>query len=70
MPKLKTPKSIAKRFKVKKATANRGKKFEHIKAGQNHFNGKESGTITRRKRGKKAAHKSNYKNLKTLLTNK
>lgn len=70
MPKLKTPNSIAKRFKVKKATSSRGKKFEHVKTGQNHFNGKESGTITRRKRGKKDAHKSNYKNLKTFLTNK
>ena len=67
MPKLKTPSAIAKRFKIKKATKRRKVRFEQIKAGQNHFNGKESGTTTRRKRGRKAAHKSNQKTLKTII---
>ena len=67
MPKLKTPKAISKRIKVKKATKNRSVRFEQVKAGQSHFNGKESGTITRRKRGAREAHKSNQKNLRILL---
>ncbi len=67
MPKLKTQKAILKRFKVKKSTKNRSTRFEQIPSGQGHFNGKESGTLTRRKRGRKSAHKSNYKTLKRLL---
>ena len=72
MPKLKTPGAIRKRFKVKKTKKVNGKKvltFEQVKAGQGHFNAKESGTVTRRKRGLKGAHKTNYKNIKSMLPN-
>lgn len=67
MPKLKTQKAILKRFKVKTKTKNRPVTFVQIPAGQSHFNGKESGTQTRRKRRLKTAHKSNVKTLKSLL---
>lgn len=70
MPKLKTPSTIRKRFKIKKGRKGAQDSFEQEKAGQSHFNAKESGTITRRKRGRKPVHKSNVKNLKTLLPNK
>lgn len=45
MPKLKTRKSISKRFKITK-TGKVVKKH----AGQDHFNARESGNITRHKR--------------------
>lgn len=45
MPKLKTHKSIAKRFRVSK-----GGKLVKKKAGQGHFNARESGNTTRMKR--------------------
>lgn len=45
MTKLKTRKSIVKRFKVTK-----NKKVLKRKAGQGHFNARESGNITRMKR--------------------
>jgi len=73
MPKLKTPGSIRKRFKVKKTRNTNGGNsvvFEQVKAGQGHFNAKETGATTRRKRGLRSAHKANYKNVKTMLPNK
>ncbi len=45
MPKIKTHKATAKRFKVTK-----NKKILKRKAGQDHFNSRESGTVTRCKR--------------------
>lgn len=45
MPKLKTHKSIAKRFRVTK-----NDKLVKAKAGQGHFNARESGNTTRAKR--------------------
>ena len=45
MSKMKTSKSIAKRFKVTK-----NNKIIKRKAGQDHFNARESGDITRNKR--------------------
>jgi len=45
MPKLKTHKSIVKRFKITKK-----RKVIKKLAGQNHFNARESGNITRGKR--------------------
>lgn len=68
--KAKTPKSISKRLNVKPGKKNEGARFEFKPTGQNHFNGKENGTVTRRKRTNKAAHKANQKNLKTLLHTK
>ncbi|OGH61843.1 MAG: hypothetical protein A2848_00430 [Candidatus Magasanikbacteria bacterium RIFCSPHIGHO2_01_FULL_50_8] len=45
MGKLKTKKSVAKRFRV-----TRNKKVIHRAAGQDHFNARESGKTTRNKR--------------------
>ncbi|MGB0757440.1 MAG: 50S ribosomal protein L35 [Patescibacteria group bacterium] len=67
MPKLKTPSTIRKRFKVKKASKGGKVRFEQEKAGKSHFNAKMTGAVTRRKRGQRAVHKSNHKNLRTLL---
>ena len=45
MPKIKTHKATAKRFKITK-----NKKILKRKAGQDHFNSRESGKVTRNKR--------------------
>ena len=45
MPKIKTHKATAKRFKVTK-----NEKILKRKAGQDHFNSRESGKVTRNKR--------------------
>ena len=45
MPKIKTHKATAKRFKI-----TRNGKILKRKAGQDHFNSRESGVVTRRKR--------------------
>jgi len=45
MPKIKTHQSIAKRFKISKT----GKLLKR-KAGQDHFNAREKGSVTRAKR--------------------
>lgn len=45
MPKIKTHKATTKRFKITK-----GDKLIHRKAGQGHFNSRESGKTTRMKR--------------------
>ena len=45
MPKIKTHKATAKRFKVTKNA-----KILKRKAGQDHFNSRESGNVTRKKR--------------------
>lgn len=62
MPKIKTHKATVKRFKI-----TRNKKISKRKAGQDHFNARESGTIMRRKRRDVAASKKDVKNLKTLM---
>ncbi|MCK4553499.1 50S ribosomal protein L35 [Candidatus Parcubacteria bacterium] len=62
MPKIKTHKATAKRFTITKT-----KKIKRRKAGQGHFNARESGTITRRKRRDVNAHKSNVKTIKRLI---
>ncbi len=62
MPKLKTHKATAKRFKITKT-----KKIKQRKAGQDHFNAKESGNIKRTKRKDITTHKSIEKTIKTLL---
>ena len=45
MPKMKTHKATVKRFKISK-----NDKILKRKAGQDHFNSRESGTVTRAKR--------------------
>jgi len=62
MPKIKTHKATAKRFVITKT-----KKIKRRKAGQNHFNAKEPGAVTRRKRRDVSAHKSNIKTIKKLI---
>lgn len=60
--KLKTPKSLSKRFKVTK----RGKVLIR-KGGQDHFNARESGVITRRKRRDVGLSEHHAPNVKKLL---
>lgn len=62
MPKLKTHKAISKRFKL---TGN--KKILKRKAGQDHFNSRESGKTTRNKRRDVEMGKEFEKNIKELM---
>ena len=59
---LKTHQGISKRVKITKT----GKVIK-IKAGQNHFNARESGNITRQKRRDVTLGKQHAKNIKSLL---
>jgi len=61
MPKIKTHKATAKRFK---RTAN--DKLKKRKAGQDHFNSRESGNTTRKKRLDITATKTLEKTIKVL----
>ncbi len=61
MPKLKTHKATAKRFSIKK------NKIKQRKAGQNHFNAKESGKIVRNKRRDIDTDKSIERTVKRLI---
>lgn len=64
MGKLKTKKSIAKRFRV-----TRTNKVIHRAAGQDHFNARESGNTTRAKRTDKSLAKSHVKLIVRSLSN-
>ncbi|MCX6780996.1 MAG: 50S ribosomal protein L35 [Candidatus Magasanikbacteria bacterium] len=64
MGKLKTRKSIAKRFRV-----TRNKKVVHRAAGQGHFNARESGNTTRGKRVDKTMAKTHVKMIVRALSN-
>jgi large subunit ribosomal protein L35 len=62
MPKIKTHKATVKRFKVT------GKnKLTQRKGGQNHFNSRESGNVTRLKRVDIATTKTLDKTIKKLI---
>lgn len=61
MPKIKTHQATAKRFKK---TANN--KLKKVKAGQDHFNARESGNTTRKKRLDILATKTLDKTIKIL----
>ena len=63
--KLKTHKTIAKRIRVTKS----GKLLKR-KAGQDHFNARESGNVTRAKRRDVAVARQYVKNLLSLIPNK
>lgn len=63
MPKLKTSKTAIKRFKI----TGTGKLLKRV-AGQDHFNSRESGKITKNKRRDIKAHKTNVKNLRKLFS--
>lgn len=64
MPKIKTHKATAKRFKITGSG-----KIKQRKAGQDHFNARESGNIKRNKRRDIGAHDSLKKTIKTLIQN-
>ena len=64
MPKIKTHKATAKRFTVTKKG-----KIKQRKAGQDHFNARESGNTKRKKRRDIDTHKSLIKTIKTLTQN-
>jgi ribosomal protein L35 len=59
---MKTHNAIAKRFKITK----RGKVLKRA-AGQDHFNARESGNTTRKKRRDKKQHESYAKTIKKLV---
>jgi large subunit ribosomal protein L35 len=61
MPKIKTHKAIAKRFKVTK----KGKVLKRY-CGQDHFNSRDKGKITRKKRRDTEMSKSYTKTIKQL----
>ncbi len=63
--KLKTHKTTAK--KIKMTHSKRNKKFLTKKSGQDHFNARESGEITRNKRRRVTTTKANIKNIKRSL---
>lgn len=65
MPKLKTHKATVKRFRFSGATKKK-RKIIRRKAGQDHFNARESGKVTKNKRRDVQAHKSNKKTIKQL----
>ena len=64
--KIKTHKASSKRFKITK----KGKVIKRA-AGQDHFNSKESGkTTTKKRRDKKVNNKKNCKTIRKLFTGK
>ncbi|HBK34806.1 hypothetical protein A2239_01125 [Candidatus Uhrbacteria bacterium RIFOXYA2_FULL_40_9] len=60
--KLKTHKALAKRIKITKT----GKVLKRT-AGQDHFNGRETGKTTRNKRSDKTMSKAHTRAIKTLI---
>jgi len=62
MPKLKTHKTTNKRIRISK-----NKKLVQRTSGQDHFNSREPGKITRNKRRDKKVASVNEKNVRTLL---
>lgn len=58
MSKLKTHKAVAKRF-----TITKGEKIKQRKAGQDHFNARETGKVKRNKRRDINTHQSIKKNI-------
>ena len=62
MPKIKTHKATAKRF-----TITKNNKMKQRKAGQGHFNARESGNTTRQKRRDIDSTKTLEKTVKMLM---
>ncbi|MFH1187889.1 MAG: 50S ribosomal protein L35 [bacterium] len=62
MPKLKTHKATAKRFKITK-----NKKVKKKTGGQGHFNSRETGNTTRNKRRETDMSKTHTKTIKKAL---
>lgn len=70
MNKLKTRKSLAKRVRLTGTKANRwGKRAKLVRksAGQNHFNARESGSTTMKKRRNQQVRGLDKKNIVRLL---
>lgn len=61
MPKIKTHKATAKRFTITKKD-----KVMHRKAGQGHFNARETGNTTRQKRRDISMSSTQTRTIKTL----
>jgi len=62
MPKIKTHKATAKRIVITK-----GNKLKRKKAGQDHFNARETGNTKRNKRRDIGISKRDEKNIKNLI---
>lgn len=62
MPKLKTRKAVAKRFKITKT-----KKIRKRKCGQDHFNARESSKTTMKKRRNTGVSPADKKNIKKMI---
>ncbi len=62
MPKMKTRKTLAKKVKI----TGTGKVLRRT-TGQNHFNAKESGKVTRAKRNDRSIPKTESKNIRRAL---
>jgi len=62
MPKLKTHKATSKRIRTTKS-----KKLIQRTGGQDHFNSRETGKVTRNKRSDHKVAKANEKNIRKLL---
>ena len=60
--KLKTQKSVSKRYRITK-----GKKIMHKTSGQGHFNSRESGNVTRAKRTDRVVSISDLKSIKQYI---
>ena len=68
--KLKTRKSIVKRFKMSGKKSNRwgeAPKLIRKSAGQDHFNAREAGKVTLKKRRRQAVFAADQKNIRRLM---
>jgi len=65
MPKLKTHKTVSKRIRITKSG-----KLMKMHGGQNHFNSRDSGKITRKKRRDQSVAAVYVKNIKGLMPNR
>ena len=65
--KLKTHKATAKKIKITGTKRRKNKKFMTKRAGQDHFNARESGNVTRSKRRRQTLDPTNVKTAKRML---
>ena len=63
MAKLKTPKAISKRF-----TVTKNNKVLHRKGGQDHFNSRDSGKVTRNKRRDKSLSETHARFVRSVIS--
>lgn len=69
MPKQKTHKATSKRIRITKPVKRRKRVAKLIQrtAGQDHFNSRETGNITKKKRRDHSISKSNIRSIKKLV---